>query len=32
VYSMEDREVLFEHAVTEPGPCSAATWFLPSVV
>jgi hypothetical protein len=32
VYSMEDREVLFEHAVTEPGPCSAATWFLPRVV
>ncbi|PVH65959.1 hypothetical protein PAHAL_1G112300 [Panicum hallii] len=32
VYSMEDREVLFKHAVTAPGPCSSATWFLPRVV
>jgi hypothetical protein len=33
VYSMEDRVVLFEHDVTGPGPgpCSSATWFLPSV-
>lgn len=32
VYSMEDHEVLYEHAVTGPGLCSGATWFLPSVV
>jgi len=32
VYSMEAREVLFKHAVTRPGPCSSATWFLPRVV
>ncbi|KAL6606939.1 hypothetical protein ACP70R_042592 [Stipagrostis hirtigluma subsp. patula] len=31
VYSMEDREVLFEDAVTKPGKCSAALWFLPMV-
>ncbi|KAL6888122.1 hypothetical protein ACP4OV_009148 [Aristida adscensionis] len=31
VYSMDDRRVLFEHAATQPGPCSAALWFLPSV-
>jgi len=32
MYSMEDREVLFRHTVTGPGPCSSATWFLPRVV
>ncbi|RLN10024.1 uncharacterized protein C2845_PM11G18220 [Panicum miliaceum] len=32
VYSMEDREVLSKYAVTGPGPCSSATWFLPRVV
>ncbi|KAG2657665.1 hypothetical protein PVAP13_1KG199300 [Panicum virgatum] len=31
VYSMEDRVVLFEHAVTGAGPCSSPTWFLPSL-
>ncbi|KAF8721763.1 hypothetical protein HU200_022942 [Digitaria exilis] len=31
VYSMEEGEVLFKHAVTKQGPCSSATWFLPRV-
>ncbi|CAN6237803.1 unnamed protein product [Urochloa humidicola] len=31
VYSMEERKVLFKHAVTGEGPCSSATWFLPRV-
>ncbi|TVU12811.1 hypothetical protein EJB05_46472, partial [Eragrostis curvula] len=32
VYSMEERKVLFEYVFTEPGSCSAAMWFVPSVV
>ncbi|CAN6251102.1 unnamed protein product [Urochloa humidicola] len=31
VYSMEDRRVLFKHAVTGEGACSSAIWFLPRV-
>ncbi|TVU32637.1 hypothetical protein EJB05_24378, partial [Eragrostis curvula] len=31
VYSMEDRRVLFEHAVTGPGSFTE-TWFLPRLV
>ncbi|CAL5022701.1 unnamed protein product [Urochloa decumbens] len=31
VYSMEDREISFKHTITEPGPCTSATWFLPRV-
>ncbi|CAL5022698.1 unnamed protein product [Urochloa decumbens] len=31
VYSMEDRKVLFKHAITGDGACSSATWFLPRV-
>ncbi|KAJ1278924.1 hypothetical protein BS78_04G116200 [Paspalum vaginatum] len=31
IYSMEDRKVLYEHAVTGTGLCSRATWFLPNV-
>nr|CAB3449567.1 unnamed protein product [Digitaria exilis] len=31
-YSMDDRRVLFEHAVASKGGRSEALWFLPSVV
>ncbi|TVU12812.1 hypothetical protein EJB05_46473, partial [Eragrostis curvula] len=31
VYSMKDRRVLFENAVTEPGRNTNAVWFLPRV-
>ncbi|CAN6278231.1 unnamed protein product [Urochloa humidicola] len=31
-YSMEDREVLFEHAVESRGGRTEALWFLPNVV
>ena len=31
-YSMERREVLFEHAVASRGGRTEALWFLPSVV
>lgn len=31
-YSMEDRRVLFEHALASKGGRAEALWFLPSVV